>query len=248
MPPGPARPASPPSSSTAITTSSRPTRSTSGIPALRAHHPRQPPLRPRRVGRERHDADRHRDHRAPSSPSRRLPDQREVLPRRRGGNRQPLAHPHRRAIPRSPAADAVLSADGRRESAEMPRDQCRRPRLSPSSRVTLRTASKDLGSGRFSSARARRAGQDHKLIATLHNKQGHIADRELRRRRGWAMTTPSTSRRPAFPFDKILWRASAGTEFRRARDPPCPKALTLRPDARRERHLEQLASDRRPRR
>jgi len=81
-----------------------------------------------------------------------------------------LIERHRDAL----AADAVLSADGGRASTTLPTVNVGSRGLTKL-QVTLRTASKDMHSGRYGGAVRNAIHELAKLVATLHDDQGRIA-------------------------------------------------------------------------
>ncbi len=125
------------------------------------------------------------------------------------------------------AADAVLSADGGRASAEIPAINVGARGIAKLE-MTLRTAAKDLHSGRFGGAARNALHEIAALIASLHDEQGRIAVTGFH-----DDVTPMTNAQrvevAAFPYDaEEFFAAFGGSE---TGDPSftVPERLTLRP-------------------
>ena len=119
-------------------------------------------------------------------------------------------------------ADAVLSADGGRQSAEIPAINVGARGIAKLE-MTLRTASKDLHSGRFGGATRNALHEIAKLIATLHDEQGRIAvegfDADA-----MAMTNAQRVETAAFPFDKDSSSRASAAPSSASPNTPCPNA------------------------
>ncbi len=104
------------------------------------------------------------------------------------------------------AADAVLSADGARWRADLP-TMTVATRGNTALEFSLRTAAKDLHSGRYGGVVRNALHEMAKLIASLHDAQGNILVA------GFAdgAETPDTSGLAAIPFDVAAHDAAIGT-------------------------------------
>lgn len=109
---------------------------------------------------------------------------------------------HREAL----AADAVLSADGARWRADLP-TMTVATRGNTALEFSLRTAAKDLHSGRYGGVARNATHEMAKLIAGLHDSRGNILVR------GFAdgAEPPETAGLDAIPFDVAAHDAAIGT-------------------------------------
>ncbi len=125
------------------------------------------------------------------------------------------------------SADAVLSADGGRQSAEIPAINVGARGIAKLE-LTLRTARKDLHSGRFGGATRNALHEIAALIASLHDAEGRIAvpgflDDAM------ALTNAQRVETAAFPFDEAAFYASFGGSKLGEPEYTVPERLTLRP-------------------
>ncbi|WP_202913125.1 dipeptidase [Acuticoccus sediminis] len=108
------------------------------------------------------------------------------------------------------AADAVISADGARWRADLPTVNVG-TRGNAGYEVTLRTAGKDLHSGRYGGAVPNALAEMARLLATLHDADGRIAVAGFHD----DVREASAEERAAFaalPFDEAAWLAGIGAE------------------------------------
>ena len=125
------------------------------------------------------------------------------------------------------AADAVLSADGGRASADIPAINVGARGIAKLE-LTLRTADKDLHSGRFGGAVRNALHEISSLVASLHDEAGRIAvpgflDDAM------AMTNAQRVEAAAFPYDEAAFFAAFGGSQHGEPEYTVPERLTLRP-------------------